>query len=35
VEDAEVPPGTHTIRVIVIDTDGRTNELDFTFSVGQ
>jgi hypothetical protein len=35
VQDAQVPPGTHTIRVIVADTDGRTNEADFTFTVGQ
>jgi hypothetical protein len=35
VQDAEVPPGTHTIRVVVSDTDGRSNETDFTFTVGQ
>jgi hypothetical protein len=35
VEDADVPPGTHTIRVLVTDSEGRTNWADFTFTVGQ
>ncbi|MGD0419827.1 MAG: hypothetical protein ABSA68_09680 [Xanthobacteraceae bacterium] len=35
VQDADVPPGTHTIRVLVTDTEGRTNWADFTFTVGQ
>jgi hypothetical protein len=35
VEDAEVPPGTHTLRVNVMDSDGHTNSTDFTFSVSQ
>jgi hypothetical protein len=35
VQDAEVPPGTHTIRVVVSDSNGRSNETDFTFTVGQ
>jgi hypothetical protein len=33
--DAEVPPGTHTLRVDVSDTDGRTSSADFTFSVSK
>jgi hypothetical protein len=32
-EDAEVPPGTHTIRVYVTDTDGRSGFADVTFNV--
>lgn len=35
VQDAEVPPGTHTIRVVVSDSNGRSNETDFTFTVGK
>ncbi len=35
VEDAEVPPGTHTLRVNVTDSDGHANSTDFTFSVSQ
>lgn len=35
VEDAEVPPGTHTLRLDVTDSDGRTSSTDFTFSVSQ
>jgi hypothetical protein len=33
IKDAEVPPGTHTIRVNVSDSDGRTGSADVTFSV--
>jgi hypothetical protein len=33
IKDAEVPPGTHTIRVHVSDSDGRTGWADVTFSV--
>jgi hypothetical protein len=35
VEDAEVPPGTHTLRVNVTDSGGHANSTDFTFSVSQ
>jgi hypothetical protein len=35
VEDAEVPPGTHTLRVNVTDTEGRSGWADFTFSVAK
>jgi len=35
VEDAEVPPGTHTIRINVTDTDGRPGSTDITFSVSK
>jgi hypothetical protein len=35
VVNAEVPPGTHTLRVDVSDTDGRTSSADFTFSVSK
>jgi hypothetical protein len=34
-EDAEVPPGTHTIRVYVTDSDGRSGWADVTFSVSR
>jgi len=33
--DAEVPPGTHMIRVNVTDTDGHSSSTDFTFSVSK
>jgi hypothetical protein len=33
--DAEVPPGTHTIRVNVTDTGGHSSSTDFTFSVSK
>lgn len=33
IKDAEVPPGTHTIRVSVADNEGRTGSADVTFSV--
>jgi hypothetical protein len=35
VEDAEVPAGTHTLRVNVMDTEGRSSWTDFTFSVSK
>jgi hypothetical protein len=35
VEDAEVPPGTHTLRVSVTDTDGRSSWRDVTFIVSK
>ena len=35
VENAEVPPGTHTLRINVTDTDGRSGWADFTFSVSK
>jgi hypothetical protein len=35
VENAEVPPGTHTLRVNVTDSDGRTSRADFTFTVSK
>jgi hypothetical protein len=35
VENAEVPPGTHTLRVNVTDSGGHANSTDFTFSVSQ
>lgn len=35
VEDAEVAPGTHTIRVNVADTNGRSSSADVTFSVSK
>jgi hypothetical protein len=35
VEDAKVPPGTHTLRVNVTDTEGRSGWADFTFSVSK
>ncbi len=35
IKNAEVPPGTHTIRVSVADTDGRIGSADITFSIGQ
>jgi hypothetical protein len=33
VENAEVPPGTHRIRIDVRDTDGRTGSIDLIFTV--
>jgi hypothetical protein len=33
IKDAEVPPGTHTIRVSVTDNEGRTGSADVTFNV--
>jgi hypothetical protein len=33
VENAEVPPGTHRIRIDVSDTDGRTGSVDLIFTV--
>jgi hypothetical protein len=35
VEDAEVPPGTHRIRIDVSDTDGRTGSADLVFTVAR
>lgn len=35
VEGAEVPPGTHTLRVDVSDTDGRPGWADFSFTVSK
>ena len=35
VQDAQVPPGTHTLRVDVTDSLGHTNSTDFTFRVSQ
>jgi methionine-rich copper-binding protein CopC len=35
VENAEVPPGTHTLRLNVTDTDGHTTSVVFSFSVSQ
>lgn len=35
VENAEVPPGTHTLRVNVTDTEGRSGWADLTFSVSK
>lgn len=35
VTDAEVPPGTHTLRVNLLDTDGRPNTAEFTFTVSK
>jgi hypothetical protein len=35
VQNAEVPPGTHTLRVNVTDSDGRASRTDFTFSVSK
>jgi hypothetical protein len=35
IEDAEVPPGTHTLRVEVTDTDGRTGQAYIVFSVSK
>lgn len=32
-DNAEVPPGTHTLRVKVSDTDGRSSSADFTVTV--
>jgi hypothetical protein len=33
VENAEVPPGTHRIRIDVSDTNGRTGSIDLIFTV--
>lgn len=33
VEDAEVPPGTHTLRIDVGDSSGHVSRTDFTFTV--
>ena len=35
VQNAEVPPGTHTLRVNVTDSDGRASRADFTFTVSK
>lgn len=35
VQNAEVPPGTHTLRVNVTDSDGRASRTDFTFTVSK
>jgi hypothetical protein len=35
VEDADVPPGTHTLRVNVKDSEGRAGLAEFTFSVAK
>jgi len=35
VEDAEVPPGTHTLRLNIADSDGHTSTTDLTFSVSK
>lgn len=35
VENAEVPPGTHTLRLNVTDTDGHTTSVVFSFVVSQ
>jgi hypothetical protein len=35
VNDAQVPPGTHTLRVDVTDSQGRTTSTDLTFRVSQ
>lgn len=34
-QDADVPPGTHTIRVEVKDTRGYSNSIEFTFSIAK
>jgi hypothetical protein len=34
-QDAEIPPGTHTIRVDVSDTRGHSSSIEFTFSVSK
>lgn len=34
-QNADVPPGTHTIRVTVTDTAGHSSSRDFTFSVSK
>jgi hypothetical protein len=34
-QDAEVPPGTHTIRVDVSDTRGHSNSIELTFSIAK
>jgi hypothetical protein len=33
IENAEVPPGSHRIRIDVTDSDGRTGSTDLTFTV--
>jgi hypothetical protein len=35
VDDAEVPPGNHTLRVNVTDSNGHTGWADITFSVSK
>jgi len=35
VQNAEVPPGTHMLRVNVTDSDGRASRTDFTFTVSK
>ena len=35
VEDADVPPGTHTLLVSVKDSEGRPGSAEFTFSVAK
>jgi hypothetical protein len=35
VKDADVPPGTHTVRVNVTDSYGHESSADFTFIVAQ
>jgi hypothetical protein len=35
VKDAEVPPGTHTLRLDVTDTAGHSTWVEFTFTVSQ
>jgi hypothetical protein len=35
VQDAQVPPGTHTLRIDVTDSQGHTNSTDFTFRVSR
>jgi hypothetical protein len=35
VEDAQVPPGTHTLRVNVSDSHGHISRTDFTFTVSK
>jgi hypothetical protein len=35
VDDAEVPPGTHTLRVDVTDSNGHTGWADITFTVSK
>ncbi len=35
VENAEVPPGTHTLKLNVTDSEGHTSSVVFSFSVSQ
>jgi hypothetical protein len=35
VENADVPPGLHRIRVDIRDSQGRAGSVDFTFSVAK